>query len=83
MTSYSDESGRIFRVLYGSITEDEEQTTPVLFSIFVSFLLLFFNRNDEEEEENEDPDRPENPFPPIVKAIVMFFKLSRYKGGRK
>ena len=74
LTSYSDESGRILRVLYGSITEDEEQMTPSLFSIFVFFRLLFFNRSDEEAEENEDPGRPENPFPPIVKAIVMFLE---------
>lgn len=73
LTSYSDESGRILRVLYGSITEDEEeQTTFDLLSIFVFFLLLFFNRNDEDDDENDDPGRPENPFPPIVKAIVIF-----------
>lgn len=36
------------------------------------FLLLFFNRKDEEDDEKDDPGRPENPFPPIVKAIVIF-----------
>lgn len=83
MTSYSDESGRILRVLYGSITEDEEQTAPVLFIIFVLFLLLFLNRNDEEDDENEDPGRPENPFPPIVNAIVIFFSLSKTESNGK
>jgi len=53
------------------------QTTFDLLSIFVFFLLLFFNRNDEDDEENDDPGRPENPFPPIVKAIVIF----SYAGG--
>lgn len=46
------------------------------------FLLLFFNRNDEEDDENDDPGRPENPFPPIVKAIVIFFPVHKTESSR-